>query len=278
MPGGLAALDIGFPRFTGQETTEQKLTAIMNYLYMLLETLRYTLSNLDTSNWNKPALDEFVEMIRAGLVVADVVISNTVITQNLYAEFGDVAELTCDRLLTANKVSRYKNGDTADINYVWIQDQSIRLMTGTVVMEDETPQTVQHRDRNGELLYWKDAEMQSMSTAVTALPVTVYAYTELCKASLSFDLVDDMYVPRFVLGVGTGEGDNDRLIITKPMDKAVIGYRDDAGNPITLEIAKGGTIRATGNTGAGFSVRNVAVGDTAPENPQLNDLWIDTNA
>jgi hypothetical protein len=277
MPGGLAALDIGFPRFTGRESTEQKLAAVQNYLYMLLETLRYTLSNLDTSNWNKRAMDDFVEMIRAGVVVANTVITNTVITQNLYAEFGDIAELTCDRLLTANKVSRYKDSDTADINFVWIQGQSIKLMTGTVVLDGATPQTTQHSDRNGNLLYWYTAEMLGMSTTATAFPVTVYQYTELCKASLSFDLVDGVYVPRFVLGAGTGVGDNDRLVITKPADKAVIKYTDDSGNAVTLEFASG-RITGVGNTGTGFGARNIGFGADFPASGyQDYDMFVKTS-
>ncbi len=34
-------------------------------------------------------------------------ISNTVITQNLYATYGDIAELTVDRLMSGDKVERY---------------------------------------------------------------------------------------------------------------------------------------------------------------------------
>ena len=229
MPSGMSALDIGFPRFTGQETPEKKIGIIQNYLYMLLETLRHLLANLDTSNWNQPALDEFVDMIRAGVIV-----SNTVITQNLYAEYGDIAELTVDRLLTANKVARYQDSDTSDVNYVWIYDQNIKLMTGTVVLDGATPQTVQHTDRNGAALYWYTSEMLGMSTAVTSYPVIVYEYTELCKASLSFELVGGVYVPRFVMGVGTGTGDNDKFVITKPEDEAKLLYITDTGEEVPI--------------------------------------------
>ena len=43
MPTQFAALDTGFPTFTGEESTEQKVDALHNYTYMLLEYLRYVL-------------------------------------------------------------------------------------------------------------------------------------------------------------------------------------------------------------------------------------------
>lgn len=140
---------------------------------------------------------------------------------DFYSTYGDIAELTVDRLLTANKVTKYKNTDPSEINYVWIQKQTIKLMTGTTAGT-----TKQHTDRNGDLLYWKDATMTEMATDPTEWPVIVYDYTELCKAEFSFfmDLESGHYVPKLSLGVGTGVMDNGKAFIYKGVTGLYLDY------------------------------------------------------
>lgn len=58
MPGNLLAADTGFPDLSGTQKTEDKLKLISNYLYTLLEQLRYTLSNLGQSNFNDEELKQ----------------------------------------------------------------------------------------------------------------------------------------------------------------------------------------------------------------------------
>ncbi len=64
MPNGMQMLDSGLPRFTGTENTEDKVAAIQNYLFMLLEELRYILQNLGTDNFNSAELDGLKTEIR----------------------------------------------------------------------------------------------------------------------------------------------------------------------------------------------------------------------
>lgn len=131
----------------------------------------------------------------------DYLMASTVETINLYALYGDIADLTVDRLLTADKVQRYSDADLSDINYLWIQDQHIKFMTGTT-----EGNTIQHTDRNGSALYWYDAAHAGMSTTVTAYPVYVYDYDELCKMEISFiiDPTTGYYTPMIVMGAGDG--------------------------------------------------------------------------
>ena len=51
MPNALMMADANFPRFTGAESTEQKISTMQNYLFQLTEQLRYVLDNLDTENF-----------------------------------------------------------------------------------------------------------------------------------------------------------------------------------------------------------------------------------
>jgi hypothetical protein len=63
MPANILNADVMFPSFRDDETSEQKLDKVTNYLYMLLEQLRYSLSNLDADNFNDTGLREIAEGI-----------------------------------------------------------------------------------------------------------------------------------------------------------------------------------------------------------------------
>ena len=62
MPGNLLDADTGFPEMRGSQ--EQINRDVQNYLYMLLEQLRYTLSNLGADNFNDTELDGIANVIR----------------------------------------------------------------------------------------------------------------------------------------------------------------------------------------------------------------------
>ena len=63
MPGNILSADTQFPNFSGQESPAEQIRTIRNYLYMLLEQLRYTLNNLDAGNFNTEGLKEIQDAI-----------------------------------------------------------------------------------------------------------------------------------------------------------------------------------------------------------------------
>lgn len=63
MPANWLYMDSKFPDFNGDISTEEKLEQLQNYLYMLVEQMRYTTQNLDTTNMNKTALNVWEEAI-----------------------------------------------------------------------------------------------------------------------------------------------------------------------------------------------------------------------
>lgn len=63
MPGNILNADTGFPTFAEGEDSNAKIDKVMNYLYMLLEQLRYSLANLDADNFNDTGLREIGEGI-----------------------------------------------------------------------------------------------------------------------------------------------------------------------------------------------------------------------
>ena len=63
MPANWLYMDSKFPDFNGDISTEEKLEQLQNYLYMLVEQMRYTTQNLDTTNMNQAALNSWEEAI-----------------------------------------------------------------------------------------------------------------------------------------------------------------------------------------------------------------------
>lgn len=63
MPSNWLYIDTNFPSFTQKENVNDKVETMQDYLFMLVEQLRYTLHNLDLSNMNKTAADGFVKTI-----------------------------------------------------------------------------------------------------------------------------------------------------------------------------------------------------------------------
>lgn len=59
MPNNFMAIDQGLPRFTGEESLEQRVKMLQDYQYQLVEQLRYALQHLDTRNMNMDAMDQW---------------------------------------------------------------------------------------------------------------------------------------------------------------------------------------------------------------------------
>lgn len=63
MPSNWLYVDTNFPTFGEETPVEEKVTTIQNYMFMLVEQMRYTLQNLDQSNMNDAAVDSFVKTL-----------------------------------------------------------------------------------------------------------------------------------------------------------------------------------------------------------------------
>ena len=102
MPSTFSVLDTGLPAFTGGETTEQKVAALYDYTFMLLENLRYILRNLSSDNFTDSGVEELGEaLVRNDAVMqllgdtlnVTTVITQEMVTEELYADYGAVADL-----------------------------------------------------------------------------------------------------------------------------------------------------------------------------------------
>ena len=61
MPSNWLSIDSNFPSFTGEESPEQQIRALHNYLFQLREGLQYSLQNLTADNFNTAALQNLTD-------------------------------------------------------------------------------------------------------------------------------------------------------------------------------------------------------------------------
>lgn len=242
MPDRMHMLDTGYPNFSGYEKTSEKVDAIQNYLFILLEELRFLLRNLDLDNFNEQGIKDLATATADALskmdknpvfesVVTNILYSNTVITNELYANYGEIADLTVWRLRTDYMRARNcLNGVTADINYIDIHDEQIDFITASVASPLRTTQLI----RDGLAFYWAD-EAHSRMTCVeaTAWPVMVYVYRELTKLSVRFQTIaltngTTTYAPVITLGAGDENG-RSKGFIYKGQNELMIRYLTSTG-------------------------------------------------
>lgn len=69
MPSNLLNADTGFPQLTEEQSAEEKFSVITNYLYMLMEQLRYSMANLGAGNFNDAELDSIGKTITAPIYI-----------------------------------------------------------------------------------------------------------------------------------------------------------------------------------------------------------------
>lgn len=255
MPSNLMFADSSFPKIEEGEAPQESIRKIQNYLFMLLEQLRYTLQNLGGENFNDAEMEAYIKKISAGLIVAQTVISNTFITNELYAQYGSIADLTVDKLRTDYKrAQRYLAGDKSQLDYISIHDEEISFITATTDGTWTEQLTV-----DGKSFWWTDGNKTQMTSEKnTGLPVTVYAYEEMVKAQFRFQNITigetSTVMPVMVWGAGTGPGDNGKCFLYKAPDGMHIRYhKSDGKGTVQLELKDTGVM--VGETDAG--VRNI---------------------
>lgn len=166
--------------------------------------------------------------MEAGTFIVDATLgANAIFTNSLYAEQGDISELTVDRLSTSKHIKKFLLGDTSDDCYILISDYSIRFISATpsglynrLLTEDDVQimcedgryldneaggktSYTQATNRYGDLLWWEqditDAEITSdgypyingvqifTTTDDTGFPVHVFSYDETIRAEYKFE-------------------------------------------------------------------------------------------
>lgn len=222
----------------------------------------------------------YFDPIRGDYVFDGALGADAIFTESLYAEQGDIAELTVDRLSTSRRIRKYILQDISDDNFIKVQDQYIRWITGTVVpttgliTEDDDPLLTetglqlmeeagsaaveQARNRMGQGLFWQrepvshtndgyplDANGKQVyaTTAESNWPVMVYKYTELVKSEYAFEELNGVYVPKVILGAGDELGYS-RGYIYKDVNSFKLRYTSSAAKNVDITFSDEGFVDA----------------------------------
>lgn len=241
-----------------QEPIEKQVKTLADFIMRYRRELEWLLNGqLDESN---------------GVVAADMIITNTLVTNTLYAEYGRIARLSVSELNTAwKKITNYLASDTSDVNYIRMYEQYGLWITAST---DGTA-TRHETDYDENPLYWTDETHTGMTTTENAYPVTTYVYTELVKMDLSFQLIGGQYIPMVFYGAGTGIGNNGKGYTYKDAlnDLHVGVYHASTGVPVELLISDDG-LRKVGGSGD-LQIRNtihLPMGDPIPTEAEDGDI------
>lgn len=162
----------------------------------------------------------------------------------LYAAFGEIADLSVNRLSTSRRVVKYLASDTSDDNFIRVEGQSLEFVAGIAKSTTE-----QAKNPNGELIYWEadpagasigsdgypyaNGERIFTTTKQTSWPVMVYQYEEQVKRAISFESDGQYYYPVDVFGAGDNNG-KQRGYLVKRQNSLELTYETSLGKLLGL--------------------------------------------
>ena len=162
----------------------------------------------------------------------------------LYSAFGEIADLSVNRLSTSRRVVKYLAKDTTDDNFIRVEGQSLEFVAGIAKSTTE-----QAKNPNGELIYWEadpagasigsdgypyaNGERIFTTTKQTSWPVMVYQYEEQVKRAISFQSDGQYYYPVDVFGAGDNNG-KQRGYLVKRQNSLELTYETSMGKQLGL--------------------------------------------
>ena len=156
MPHAWALVDNSFPTFTEGDSPQDQITALIDYMMILTEALKYQLENLDTNNWNTTALENFQLD-----TTKDVSEQFATIAKQLSAVTNEVAAMKI-RLSTAE--SRAAQAET-DISYLETKQEEmdgaitdLQEQIGNAQADIDELQGMLSRDDQGNVVLGKTGE------------------------------------------------------------------------------------------------------------------------
>ncbi len=133
MPKSWAMVDSNFPTFTGEEKPREQITALVDYMFVLVEELKFQLENLDSSNWNTKALQTFQTD-----TTADVSQQVAVLAANLALVTNEMAAISSRVSAVESLSGRIK---TVEIDLAYLQkdlDEFIAEIREVLQIDEET--------------------------------------------------------------------------------------------------------------------------------------------
>lgn len=205
--------------------------------------------------------DDNIKSLSATKIKGTLSVDGAVITDSLYADIGDIADLTVNRISTSKKIYLYLTQNISDDNYFEGYDNGIYWIQATVVKDsDNKPLIEQLKNKDGETVYWVtairevregvpyDCDGNRVGTTLkeTDYPCMVYQYKKNIKAQFTYliDKETGYANPQIVMGIGTdatGKTDFGKGFIYKDSESFVFKYINSIGAVSQIKIdEKGG--------------------------------------
>lgn len=197
--------------------------------------------------------------ISGDVLIEGAVQSDANITDSLYAEQGDISQLTVDRLETSDKIQRYLNGDVTQLQFIRVEGLALQFIVATVSRTNDTPDEEHLQNRYGSYLYWKkdisdaeivngypyvDGERVYVTEENTGFPVMVYSYSEAVVRQIMFIYDPDTLAYYCTETFGQGSGTNPDGTIPNQ------GFMQKTTQMFTIQY------RTTGNKLIGITMNN----------------------
>lgn len=136
MPSNLLNADVGFPQLKKDQSNDEKIDKIVNYLYMLLEQLRYSFGNMDKDNFSASGLDELQRLITDPIYMRiedeERSISTLTLTaQGLQAQVTSAAGAASAAQQTANSIT-FDVTNGADRSYFHMYRNGVLVASDTI--------------------------------------------------------------------------------------------------------------------------------------------------
>lgn len=182
MPTTFQLVETTFPNGEGKDTQEQ-INGVYDYLFVLLEQLRYTLFNLDGSNINQNALSEFIKNIR----------------EPIYAKIEDTNKNVNELSITAEGLSAEIANAKGDITQLGATAQGLSARIGdaegNITQLQATAKGLQASVSN------LNGSVTNLTADVNGIRTTVSTKIDATQAQSIFD----QSATGFTLGATSGE-------------------------------------------------------------------------
>ena len=226
MPSNWLYIDTNFPAFTGEESTDEKVTTIQNYMFMLVEQLRYTLHNLDLSNMNNTAVERFTNYI----------------TEPVYGRIADAEGNITELGLTAQGLALRVSNAEGDITQLGITAQGLGVRIsnaeGGITSLALTAQGLQ-------------TQVSDASGRISSLTQTVNGFTLTASNGSDFSY---LYLTSNGINFGSAMISFQGMVTFDHLSQS--GRTTINGGNITTGTISGVTLRSMAGQDSGFQVYN----------------------
>lgn len=189
------AVDTNFPTFTGEESSKEQISAMLNYLFILKEQLQYSMRNLTLDNFNAAGLDALTGEVSKKLG------EQIQLFQNQLSQLsGTVSALSAQVSEAVQMSSRMKTAET-EITYLqeFAEDAKSRL-TDLELSNGEQDQRIDELEQTQKT---QDTQMTQLQTGLDEQEQRIIQLAEQVSTAVAGGIS---------LSIGTAEPNNGPVI------------------------------------------------------------------